>query len=404
MTVSALACPNCGAPVRVTAAGQTLSVVCGSCGSTLDAATPELRLLARGAMALARPEIALGTRATLGEVEWEAVGYLERDSEGTGWREYLLFNPWEGYRWLIDADDGLKLGEPVTGATADGRSGRWRGQPWWGKRRYRATVVFALGEFPWRVQVGETVAIAEYEAGDAVLSEEQGAAETSWTLLTPAPPGTAAAFGLATRDAPWPPLHTLWPLHLAIAGVAAILILLVTLAMPSARQIAVATVDVPVNGPAVTTTVGPITLPSGRHRVAIRAMPGIDMANRWVNLDYALVDRRTQQSWPVDAVAERYNGVDAEGSWSEGDQAPQTAYAGIPGGTYDLVVEASAHSWPAPAPGAPPETGPAQRMAITVERGGTFPGNLVLALVALFGWPGVLYLIGREARPTEDEW
>ena len=45
-------------------------------------------------------DIPIGARARLGDIEWEVVGYMRR-CDGPGdfrWTEYLLFNPYQGYR------------------------------------------------------------------------------------------------------------------------------------------------------------------------------------------------------------------------------------------------------------------------------------------------------------------
>ena len=46
-TVRALSCPNCGGIVNVRAQGLTVSVLCEHCGSTLDATSPDLQVIAR---------------------------------------------------------------------------------------------------------------------------------------------------------------------------------------------------------------------------------------------------------------------------------------------------------------------------------------------------------------------
>lgn len=420
MTVTALVCPKCGAPVRVTAAGRSLSVVCGGCGSTLDAATPELRLLQAGAAALAIPEIALGTRAMLADIEWEVVGYLERDSAGEGWREYLLFNPWEGYAWLVDAD-GFALGRPILGepdASEVERMARLDGEVWQGRRRYEAEVTLALGEFPWRVMVGERVSVAEYQRGRSTLCRERGAQGTHWTLLEPmAEARISAAFGIGERPArpvPPPPLASLWPQKLAVAMVAFMLMWLIDARFQPTTPLPAADIDVPINGSDISASV-PIELPPGRNYVVIRADPrGTGLDNEWLDIDYTLVDRRTQASFPVSAVAEYYRGVDGEGPWAEGDEHPRTSLSAIPGGQYDLIVEAKGDRWQAPgtlltAPdpyGLPDMTPPAVRtISISMVAGGTDGEAFFWASLLLFAWPLCLLFWQMEAKQQqEDEW
>ncbi len=408
MSVTALVCPKCGAPVRVTAAGRSISVVCGNCASTLDAATPELRLLAEGAAALSVPEIPLGTRGTLAGVEWEAIGYLERSADGDGWREYLLFNPWEGYAWLVDSGSfafgAAILAEPETIE----RTARIGNQLWQGKRRYDAQVDLALGEFYWRVAVGETVAVAEYMLGSETLSMERGSEGVSWTLLTPQDPGVVeTAFGIAPRmpaDPPVPGLTSLWPQMLVVATIAFLALTLVDAVFQSSDPVEVAQLEVPINGTVVSQSAGPIDLPRGRNYVVIRAVPVEgQLDNEWLDLDYTLVNRRSQASYPVSAVAERYRGVDADGPWTEGVERPQVSMAAVPGGRYDLIVEATGQRWQSqyrPDTDQPDR----KRLVVMLETGGTDASFYWLAALLLFLWPIILLIMNGDKPEQEDEW
>ncbi|MGH6781176.1 MAG: DUF4178 domain-containing protein, partial [Sphingomonadaceae bacterium] len=119
-------------------------------------------------------------------------------------------------------------------------------------------------------------------------------------------------------------------------------------------------------------TVGPIQLTRPWQAVTIEAQaPGLD--NAWIDLDYSLVDRTTQQSYDAYGLAERYSGYDSDGSWSEGSRTTATKMAMLPAGTYDLLVDAEAHNW----------TGNMRQVEVqvTVGRGATFWSNLVLALL-----------------------
>lgn len=412
MNVAALTCPACGAPVRVSAAGRSLSVLCSGCGATLDALSPALRQLAKAAETLAVPEIPLGSRAEIDGITWEVVGYLERQrvDTGEGWREYLLFNPWEAYLWLID-DGQFWLGSPVTDTPdAAGRRAILARQDWHGIRRYDARVRLAVGEFPWRVTAGERVAVREYQHGTRLLSCEQTGEEESWTLITPQPAGRIEAlFGLERRAAvatEWPPLRTLWPLHLGMGMAAMIAVLIIDLAAPAERHLVATNLLVQVDGPTTTASLGPVEVPDGRHRIAITALPnGYGLDNQWIDLDYELVDRRTQTSYPVSGVAEYYRGRDSDGPWTEGDERPLTTMASIPGGTYDLVIEASGHSWLPPGQTSPDSMAPRDQVySIAVSRDGSFGDNLWLAGLALLLWPLGLAWYAAEHRDEEDDW
>src|SRR5688572_6591266 len=115
--VRALSCPSCGGTISLRAAGYTVTVACQYCSSILDVANPDVRLIKEFHEAAAELEIPLGTRGTLRGVEWEVIGYMARSEGGAyPWEEYLLFNPYHGYRWLITNGRGWSLGEMLTRA------------------------------------------------------------------------------------------------------------------------------------------------------------------------------------------------------------------------------------------------------------------------------------------------
>src|SRR5947209_3929886 len=102
----ALSCPNCGGPVELRGFAHTLTVVCPSCHSVLDASTPLVTIIQKVQHAQhINPLIPLGSRGTFENTVWEAIGYQIREIQsepGEGWSEYLLFNPYKGFRYLSE--------------------------------------------------------------------------------------------------------------------------------------------------------------------------------------------------------------------------------------------------------------------------------------------------------------
>ena len=102
----ALNCPNCGGPVELRGFAHTLNVVCPSCLSILDASTPMLTMVQRvQAAQRIEPPIPLGSRGKFENTVYEVIGYQIRDTQGEdsdSWSEYLLFNPYKGFRYLSE--------------------------------------------------------------------------------------------------------------------------------------------------------------------------------------------------------------------------------------------------------------------------------------------------------------
>jgi len=406
-TTRALTCPNCGGTVALRAAGLTVTLVCEHCTTTLDVTGGTPKLVERAAVAMRRPDIALGTRGTLRGTLWEVVGYQERTDGYVGWSEYLLFNPYAGYSYLVDDRRRYSLGRVLDRLPEVHLHGLWHraashtrfGDP------YEVKTDFVLGEFPWRARVGETVTETDYVRPGTMLSTEANGAERTWTELTMLAPGEAErAFGVAPRRVPVsgrPSPHEPSPYadamkEAVIVGIAATLAV-IGVAIFTPGQVRAFRTDllVPLDGATHTAVVGPVELPAGASRVTVSA-DAAGLNNQWVDLDYSLTHRKTQASYDVYATAERYSGTDTDGRWTEGNGRASTAMSSIPGGSYDLVVEASAHKWEKPGtsyadPFASTAAGPAapteMPVTLTVTRGGGFFGNAVLALILIWAWP-----------------
>ncbi len=404
-TPRALSCPNCGAPIVVRAVGNTVTVVCGNCGSSLDATDPDLAILNQSVAAGSRSRIPLGSRGFLAGIEWEAIGFLERSGGGGSWQETLLFNPWAGYRFLVDDGETWRLGTPLDRLPSEvGDAATLDGDRYQATDRYDAQVDFVVGEFYWRVAVGEAVAVADYEGpGDTTLSREANAAEVGWTRLEPQGEGVVeSAFGIAAEAPPRraaslddeaaPTFNTI------IAGIATALLLLILMFGPWAQQVLVETIVVTPDGPTVTQKFGPVVLTRASSGVAVRGYA--ELENAWVDLDFALVNRANQDRYDGTTTAEHYRGRDSDGEWTEGDRGPEVGFASLPRGEYDLIVEATAHVWPARGSWdpAPPYGETPIPVMVEVTRNKLFWGVLLVALIAIWAIPAMQWFTWYQAR------
>jgi hypothetical protein len=407
-SVRALTCTQCGGSLSLRAAGYTVSMVCEHCGVTLDTTDPQLRIIAQATTAIRRPLIPLGTRGVLRGETWEVVGYLERSDGDDSWSEYLLFNPYRGYGWLIDDGrrfsygfllDSLPKIDGTRIVVDTGRGFDWDAGP------YPVEVSFVVGEFYWRVAVGERVQVTDYARLGTMVSCEENDSERTWSKLELLDRGEAEqAFGMEPRraygGAPSPHEPSPWRDRLmesGIIGAIAAVTLLIIAAMGSGTQ-RLASVDTQAGVDGAPRTVVIHGIQVSGHSSAIHISAQSDqLDNDWVDLDYSLVDRRTQQSFDSYGLAEHYTGSDSDGPWSEGDTRPNTRLSSIPPGSYDLVVEVAAHRW---APNSsssffdgakPVDPNPVLvPVTINVDRGGVFGGNVVFALILILIWPGIV--------------
>jgi hypothetical protein len=109
-------CPKCGGHLELRAPGASVSVVCQYCGSVLDAKDPRHQKLSdhdANVKNMPAPTIPIGRRGTLDGVQWENIGFLRRRVVYYGvsylWSEYLLYNPFHGFRWLVESDGHWNL-------------------------------------------------------------------------------------------------------------------------------------------------------------------------------------------------------------------------------------------------------------------------------------------------------
>jgi Domain of unknown function (DUF4178) len=418
--VRALACPNCGGTVELRAAGYTVHVGCQYCGSILDTTDGLVKLVTQAHAAQAHPEIPLGTRGTLYGVEWEAIGYLERSQNGYfGWSEYLLFNPYHGYRWLVNARGGWSFGTMLTGTPT------WRTYEAYELDGAYYTRFFAgeaqvdrvVGEFYWRVAVGETVKTGDWVRPGFMLSREASDREESWTInQLLAARDVVRAFGVAPSSRIWPPLPhqpSPWGTWLVrgakIGGLALAFLLLLSIVVGGTRWTASGILPVAVDGREQTARIGPVQLTSRYQRVRIRTtVPRLE--NGWVDLDYTLVDRKTQQAYVGYGAAERYEGYDSDGAWNEGTRSSDISIASVPAGDYDLVVDYRGNRW-SQSGTAFPDGGwmePTNQPEVVVELGtGTLYGENMLIAALLIALPWLiglmLHLNFEKARNSESD-
>ncbi len=177
------ACPNCGANIILRAEGLSLSICCGSCGSIIDSSNKNHEIISKFQInTRIQPEIPLGTRGKIKGELFEVIGFMIRESSGYSWREFLLFNPYKGFRWLVEFDGHWTFVTMLKERpTYKDSSIEYQGVNYKPLMTGSATVKYVLGEFYWRVQIGETVEYGDYIAPPKILSYEGTKDEVVWS-------------------------------------------------------------------------------------------------------------------------------------------------------------------------------------------------------------------------------
>lgn len=117
VTAASFSCPSCGGSLSIRAPGQSETIACQYCGSLLDPRDPAHLLLEKCIAAIYQPAIPIGSRGKLRGDEFEVIGHMRRATKYDGvfyaWSEYLLFNPYKGYRWLTEYAGHWNLLKPL---------------------------------------------------------------------------------------------------------------------------------------------------------------------------------------------------------------------------------------------------------------------------------------------------
>lgn len=414
MVVSALSCPSCGGPITLRGFELSLTVVCPSCHAVLDAKDPNLAVLQAASKKLKQgepPKIPLGTRGTWRGQPFEVIGYQIRkitvDRIEYAWREYLLFNPFYGFRYLTEYDghwnDAVvirrlpritqRTSQPL--AALDGRS----------YRHFQTAVAitsFALGEFPWEVHVGDKATVTDYVAPPYMLSREVTDEESVWSLSTYVEAGEIwRAFKLqgAPPNARGVYANQVAPSMGALSSIGSIsmvfailLFIAAVIVMATSRPEQVFTGryrardDVSKPDTAFVTPSFDINGRTSGLQVQLDA----DVQNSWEYFNFALINEATGKAFDFGREVSYYYGVDEDGPWSEGSTSDRAIVPSVPAGRYYLLIQPEG-SDPTPV---------TYRVTLTHDVHSGWP--IVFGLLFLAAMPALLY--ARNASFETARW
>ncbi len=400
---SSLTCPSCGSAVELRAAGQSMSAVCGSCGSVIDTATPEFAIIEKAEQVArrVRPLIPLGARGKLSGVEYEVIGYMDRSDESSQWGEYLLFNPWQGFTWLVYYGGHWNFVTRLNHVDDRGSTNlSYEGIDYKLFSSGKARVVDVIGEFYWKVKRGELANTYDYVSPPYMLSKEvyPELAEVTWSLGKYIPGAEIqSAFGL--KDLPPPEgIYPDQPSPGRVTGSSVWrLVLWAVLALFCVEYgCSVMNPEKVINSSGFVfrrravaprqvagTPAEPVEIlstsrfqVSGGGRLVVKAEAGVD--NSWLDLDLNLVNAVTNATTSAELEVSYYYGNDS-GYWSEGSKTASVSFPNVTPGEYFLTID--------PAADAKIETLP---FTLVVQQGGLFLSNFFISLGMILLYPGFL--------------
>jgi hypothetical protein len=369
--VRALVCPNCGAGVELRGMGNSLSAVCAHCLTILDASTPSLKVLQTfHAKTRIQPAIPLGTRGKWNGDPYEVIGFMVRSMQADGvtyaWQEYVLFNPFKGFRYLTEYNghwNDVTVIRSLPEAPPPGRGieqMRVLGNSYRHFQTYSARVDYVLGEFPWRVRVGDSAELKDYINPPRLLSAEFTPGEVAWSLgeyipgrqvwknfgLPGSPPPARGIY--ANQPSPYTNrVGGMWRLCLIFLIGTFVISLWFSI---TARQETAYTANYSFSPrqKAEAAFVTPVFELKGRPS-DVEITTRTDLDNNWVFLNFALINEGTGQAFDFGREVSYYHGRDSDGNWSEGKATDDVTLPTVPSGRYFLRIE------PEMAPDAPRE-------------------------------------------------
>jgi hypothetical protein len=371
VSVRSLSCPNCGATVTIRSFGQAVTVVCGSCHSILDAQDPKVQILQQFQASMKfTPLIPLGTRGKLRGTAYEVIGFQRRQIESDGeiysWGEYVLFNPYKGFRYLTEYNGHWNDVAPLR--TLPIISGLRNesvvlfGQSYRHFQSAEAKTVFVIGEFPWQVRVGENVSVVDYVAPPRVLSSETTSdKETTWSLgeylsgpdiwKTFLLPGQAPRPVGVYENQPSPLKATtraIWK-TCGLLMIGAVLLFIIQAALARDKAVFSNSYTFDTSDPAGEHSFVTDSFEfSGSRAVPVKVDSRASVDNNWIYLNYALVNEDTGHTYDFGREISYYSGYDSDGSWSEGSRSDSVVLPSIPPGHYFLRIEPESDRQPHP--------------------------------------------------------
>src|SRR5262249_4377370 len=359
-----LGCPQCGAALSLHAPDKAERVTCPSCNSLLDIHQGNLVFFKALAPPDVTPVIPLGETGTFSDVKFTCIGFMVRSVNIEGikyfWEEYLLYQPREGFRWLVRSEDHWSFVEPLppgkvkkTGHTAsyDGKTYKLFQRAW-------AEVEHVQGEFYWKVETGETVRCSDFINPPDIISreimraeggdEERGEINHSHGTYLPVVE-VEKAFGLT--GIPRPGLMNIAPNQLfpytwiyvwwVIVGAAALGLLIIVLTINPRRKVfekdyQETLTNVPQQAKVILNENETFEL-HGWRNVKITATVNVD--NAGVDIEGDLINTETNITQSFFLEAGYWQGVEDGEAWTEDQRTESTYVSAPPSGKYMLRLE-----------------------------------------------------------------
>lgn len=378
-------CTNCGGNVTIRNPGQTFSAVCEQCLTLMDTSTPAYRILTKFYEGAKRtPLLELGSRGKLFGREWEVIGFVVRRDVHWGviWEEYLLFNPYYGYRWLLQNNGHWNFTTPLKDKPVHSQYLDYNGKHFKLYYNGKAEIDFVLGEFYWKVKTGDAVDMSDFINPPQMLSSESTEREKTWSLSQYVEASEVKQSFKPTESFPdRKGIHPNQPSQVAKDSKAITIWWVVFIFILTGIQVIYLGANKTetlfnqtyiytpnLKEKSITTPVFDV-----KKNRSVELKFTADVDNFWFYYAGELVNDKTDESYPFDDTIEYYHGYSDGESWSEGSTISTKIFTRLPEGKYYVNIDAES--------GAAPRDSSPRSFSLEAQRD---PPNVGFYLFALF--------------------
>lgn len=205
--LTALNCPNCGAPLPDVSSRKVEHIVCAYCDHQSKIDGQQLGLV--GHVSQTKPRdlpLQIGDTGELFEHEQTVIAVMRYRCQGETWLEYALYSPTVGYSYLsYDLAKKWTFSRRVRGVTQQKSHKMYEGAAYVPGESYTAVLEYVAGQLSWKASVGDEVEVEEYRRPYNAFSliRERSEREIGWFLQQELPAyrvGSAFDIVLASGD------------------------------------------------------------------------------------------------------------------------------------------------------------------------------------------------------------
>ncbi len=410
-------CPSCGASLQQNAPGNTVFIVCKSCGSHLDATHPMVRLIQKHEKVMNRkPEIPIGSFITLKNIKWKVIGFILREDKQYSyeWQEYQLYNPFHGFPFLLNLDNHFSFVKTLQNVPLEFNLNVKNNievlsqltVPSLGVfevfNRGKAEVTFALGEFSWQIKIGQKVKMHDYISPPFMLTVEEEDQELQISISEYVPFNEILIglkdisnlnLSIPWKTTPnqinpylenWPKIRNVW-----LMGLFSLCFLgfIFNELQPKPEIYSQKIFENAATGniPEVISSTFEIKSSVGNVGTSLYS----PLSNQWAEVDIELINEDTGDSYPVQTGVEFYSGSDYDGAWSEGSRSSQAIISHVPAGRYHAEISALSDK-------------PIPYISLKLQRNVSMWMNFFIALICISLYP--VWCIWRRRSFEMSRW